>query len=133
MTHQAKGRFEVKATRQPPFETSDGIVMARTHFDKQFEGDLIAESFVEMMSVGTPTPGSAAYVALEKVTGTLGGKSGCFAMAHLGLMTRGAPTLTITIVPDSGTGELVGLRGSFTIDIRGGQHFYTMEFSFADE
>jgi hypothetical protein len=95
---------------------------------KQFHGDLEGTSTGEMLSAGTSTQGSAGYVAIERVTGTLGGRSGTFILQHSGTMTRGAPQLSITVVPDSGTGQLAGLTGTMTITIVNGKHSY--EFAY---
>lgn len=132
MKQIAAGPFEVKATRQPPYDSAEGLVLARTHFDKTFTGDLAATSTVEMLSAGTPVQGSAIYVALERVTGTLGGRSGNFVLAHFGVMHRGQASLRLEVAPDSGTGELVGLSGSMQIEIKeGGAHFYRFEYEIA--
>lgn len=129
MTQHASGKFEVKVTREPPFDEAEGLPMARTRCDKVFHGDLEATSVVHMLSVGTPVPGSAAYVAVEKVSGTLQGRRGSFALAHVGVMGRGAVKLELALVPDSGTDELAGLGGEFRIEIRDGQHFYAFDYS----
>ncbi len=127
----ARGSFEITATRQPPYDTVDGLVLARTSFIKTFRGDLQANSTVEMLSAGTPTQGSAAYVALERVSGWLGGRQGNFVLTHLGVMRRGEPSLQLAVVPDSGTAGLTGLVGQMAIEIREGAHFYTFEYSLA--
>ena len=128
MSQTAQGSFEIKATRHPPYDTADGLVLGRTQFAKTFSGDLEATSTVEMLSAGTPTQGSAVYVALERVSGRLSGRSGNFVLAHYGVMNRGTPSLRLEVAPDSGTGELVGLTGSMQIEITGGQHFYRFEY-----
>jgi hypothetical protein len=92
--------------------------------DKKFSGDLEATSKGEMLSAMTDVKGSAGYVALERVSGTLHGRNGTFVLQHTGTMTRGAPELSITVVPDSGTGQLVGLASKMTIKIVEGKHFY---------
>jgi len=97
--------------------------------DKQFHGDLEATSKGEMLSAMTDTKGSAGYVAIERVTGKLQGRSGSFVLQHTGTMTRGEPQLTITVVPDSGSGQLVGLTGKMTIKITDGKHFYDFEYT----
>jgi hypothetical protein len=98
---------------------------------KQFQGDLEATSKGQMLTAMTEVTGSAGYVAIERVSGKLHGHSGTFALQHSGSMTRGAPHLTITVVPDSGTGELVGLAGKMTINIVDGKHFYDFEYTLA--
>ncbi len=111
-TH-ASGTFEVKLTPQP----GEGAAVGRMSIDKQFHGDLEGTSKGEMLTGMTAVKGSAGYVAIEQVTGTLKGRSGTFLLQHTGTMTRGAPELTVTVVPDSGTGELSGLAGRLTIQI----------------
>lgn len=97
--------------------------------DKQFRGDLEATSKGEMLAASTDVQGSAGYVAMERVTGTLHGRSGAFTLQHSGTMTRDAQQLTVTVVPDSGTGELVGLAGTMTIDIVDGKHLYVFDYT----
>lgn len=129
MSQFAEGSFEIKATRQPPYDSADGLVLGRTQIAKTFKGQLEATSTVEMLSAGTPTQGSAVYVALERVNGNLAGRSGNFVLVHYGVMNRGTPSLRLEVAPDSGTGELVGLTGSMQIDIKDGQHFYRFEYT----
>jgi hypothetical protein len=125
----AKGIFTVKTTPQPvPEGGYSGI--ARLLLDKQFHGDLEGTSKGQMLASGGPGTGSGGYVAIEKVTGTLAGRKGGFALQHLGTMQAGGNfQLAINVVPDSGTGELTGLSGKFSIDIKDGQHFYTFEYA----
>jgi hypothetical protein len=127
MAEQASGAFEVKLTPQKD-ETGDAAI-ARMTLDKRFHGDLEATSQGQMLSAGTAVQGSAGYVAIERVSGTLKGRSGTFVLQHYGLMNRGVPQLTITVVPDSGTGELTGLSGAMKIDIAGGKHSYGFEYT----
>jgi len=131
MTELAQGTFEITATRQPPYDSADGLVLGRTSFVKTFKGELEGSSSVEMLSVGTPTKGSAVYVALERVNGKLGGRGGNFVLVHRGIMNRGEASLALDVAPDSGTGELVGLVGQMQIEIKDGQHFYRFEYRFA--
>ena len=98
--------------------------------DKQFHGDLEAVSKGTMLTAMTAVKGSAGYVAIEHVTGTLAGRAGSFALQHTGTMTRGAPQLGVNVVPDSGTEELAGLAGNMKIIIEGGKHSYEFEYSF---
>jgi len=124
---RASGTFEVKLSKQP----ADGEeTVGRMTIDKRFSGDLAGSSLGQMLAVGTDVKGSAGYVAMERVTGTLGGRSGTFALQHSGTMNRGDAQLSVTVVPDSATGELVGLAGRMTIEITGGQHLYAMEYRF---
>jgi hypothetical protein len=130
MTNHASGPFEVKMTPQKPdnpIEESANI--ARMTGDKQWHGDLEGTSKVVMLSAGDPR-NSAVYVALERVSGTLKGKSGSFVLHHTGIMNRGVPHLSVEVVPDSGTGQLMGLTGKMTINIAaGGKHSYDFEYS----
>ena len=131
VTTRATGTFDVKLTPQPSTETpAEASPLGRLTIDKQFHGDLEGTSKGEMLTAGSPTvKNSAGYVAVERVTGTLNGKKGTFALQHIGVMTRGEGKLTITVVPDSGTGELTGLSGSMTIDLSNGGHAYTFDYT----
>jgi hypothetical protein len=126
-TH-ASGTFDVKLAPQPLEETADGT-FGRMSIDKQFHGDIEGTSKGQMLTAGTSVKESGVYVAVERITGTLHGKSGTFVVQHSGVMTRGAPQLTIKVVPDSGTGELVGLAGTMTIRIADGKHFYEFDYT----
>jgi len=128
VTTRATGTFEVKLAPQSSDEEPQGSTLARLSIDKQFRGDLEATSKGEMLSAGTRVQGSAGYVAIERVTGTLHGRRGSFVLQHSGTMTRGAPQLTVRVVPDSGTGELTGIAGSMTIIVEPGRHAYEMEY-----
>src|SRR5829696_470490 len=97
--------------------------------DKQFHGDLEGASRGQMLSAGTNVGGSAGYVAIEHVTGTLHGREGTFVLQHTGTMARGAPSLSITVVPDSGTGALTGLTGTMAIVMTGGTHGYEFDYA----
>lgn len=97
--------------------------------DKKYHGDLDAASTGEMLTAGTPVKGSAGCVAVERVTGTLHGRRGSFALQHSGTMDRGAPTLSITVVPDSGTGELEGIAGSMSLTIDGTKHSFGFDYT----
>ena len=132
MTTHASGTFEVKMTPQPPDDKGAGAAIGRYSLDKQFHGDLAGTSKGEMLAVGTAVQGSAGYVAMEQVTGTLNGRAGSFALQHTGTMTRGNPQLSVTVVPDSGTGQLVGIAGTMTIDIIEGKHFYKFEYTLTE-
>ena len=135
MTNHAKGPFDVKLAPQPLAleDRIEGATVARMSLDKQYHGDLDAHSKGEMLSAMTPTQGSAGYVAIEKVDGTLGGRKGTFVLQHNATMTRGEPALNIIVVPDSGTGELEGLSGTMKIIIEaGGKHFYEFDYKLAD-
>ena len=125
----AKGTFEVKVTPQGDGDSAEGTTLGRMSLEKQFKGDLQGTSQGTMLTAMTAVTNSAGYVAIERVTGTLQGRTGTFILQHNGLMTRGAPHLVVTIVPDSGTGQLTGLAGTMTIKIEAGKHFYEMEFT----
>ncbi|MGA3189664.1 MAG: DUF3224 domain-containing protein [Bryobacteraceae bacterium] len=125
----ATGTFEVKMKPQTDENVGDPTV-GRMSIDKQFHGDLEATSKGQMLAVGNPN-GSAGYVAMERVTGTLAGRKGSFALQHTGTMTRGVPELSVTVVPDSGTGELAGLSGKMKIIVDGGKHSYEFEYMLA--
>jgi hypothetical protein len=129
---RAAGAFEVKLTPQPTEAQSEGAPLGRMSISKQFHGDLEATSKGEMLTAGSAVKGSAGYVAIEKVQGTLAGKAGTFVLQHSGTMNRGAPHLIITVVPDSGTGDLTGIAGQMTIQIKDGKHFYELDYSFAE-
>lgn len=131
MTRQAAGEFDVKRSPEPPCDLGDGVQAGHFHFDKRFHGALDATSVVHMLGAMTDTEGSGAYVAIERISGTLEGKTGAFLTQHSGVMDRGAASLSLTVVPDSATGELKGLRGSMKIDIVDGKHFYTFDYSLA--
>ena len=130
VTTRATGTFDVKVTPVATDTPTEGSPLGRLTIDKQFHGDLDATSKGEMLTAGSTTiKNSAGYVAVERVTGTLHGKRGTFALQHNGVMTRGEGKLTITVVPDSGTGDLTGLAGTMTIDISNGKHSYTFEYT----
>lgn len=124
-----KGEFDVRRSPEPGRDLGDGIEAMHSRFDKTFHGPLQATSVVHMLAIMTPTPGSGAYVAIERIVGNLDGHAGSFCMQHSGTMDRGTPSLTVTVIPDSGTDALTGLRGVFAIDIVDGKHFYTFDYS----
>jgi hypothetical protein len=132
MLTRASGTFEVAMKPQPLHDHPEDAVLGRMTLDKKFHGDLEATGKGEMLTAVTATEGSAGYVAIERVTGTLKGRSGTFVLQHSGTMTRGTPQLIITVVPDSGTGQLAGLAGTMTIDIADGKHSYGFEYTLAE-
>jgi hypothetical protein len=132
MTTRAKGTFEVKLGPLATYNQAEGNLLGRLSIDKQFRGDLEASSQGEMLSAGTGIKGSAGYVAIERVSGALQGRSGTFVLQHSATMTRGVPRLNIAVVPDSGTGELAGLAGRMTIDVADGAHSYEFEYTIAE-
>jgi len=121
------GEFSVAMAGRDAEAESPAI--GRMLLDKQYQGALQAHGVGQMLATHGSVAGSAAYVALETVTGTLQGREGSFALLHRGLMTRGAPLLEISVVPDSGTGALAGLAGRMAIRVEGHQHFYDFEFT----
>ncbi len=126
---QAKGEFEVTRIPQEELDIGSGASVGHSRFDKKFHGPLQATSVVHMLAVMSPVAGSGAYVAIEHVVGTLDGRSGTFFAQHNGIMDRGKPSLDLTVVPDSGTEALTGLRGRIGIDIVDGKHFYTFDYT----
>lgn len=128
MTKQASGAFDVKVTPQKPDNpVSESANLGRMSLDKQFHGALEATSKGEMLSAMTEK-GSGGYVAMERVTGTLDGRSGSFLLQHSGTMTRGEPSMHISVVPDSGSGQLAGLAGTMVIEFPEGKHFYKFSY-----
>jgi hypothetical protein len=132
VTSHATGTFDVKVTPQPADDKSADPSLARLTLDKQFHGDLEGASKGQMLAASTRVKGSAGYVAIERVTGTLRGRKGSFTLQHFGTMTRGAPHMMVSVVPDSGTDELAGLAGTMTIKIEDGKHFYDFEYTLAE-
>jgi hypothetical protein len=132
VTTHAKGTFEVKLLPLAD-DHAEAAGLARMSIDKQFHGDLQASSQGQMMSAMTSVKGSAGYVAIERVTGALAGRTGSFVLQHNGTMNRGTPSLTVSVVPDSGTEELTGLSGTLTIIIADGKHSYDFEYSLPDK
>ena len=125
MPHHAKGSFDVKIT---PQESAPDAAVARMLLYKEFHGDLEAIAHGEMMAAGEPLTNAGVYVAIDRVTGTLGGRSGSFLMAHRGIRNAEGQELSIVIVPGSGTGQLTGLTGTLGIEIVGKEHFYNVEY-----
>ena len=125
----AHGKFDVKVVPQAADDAAGGP-FSRLFIDKQFHGDLDATSKGQMMAAGTAVEGSAGYVALELVTGTLNGRPGSFILQHTGTMVKGVATnLSVTVIPDSGTDQLTGLSGRMTIIIAEGKHSYEFEYT----
>ena len=131
MATQANGTFDVKIGPLAAYDSSEGSPLGRMSIDKEFKGDRTATSRGEMLSASTDVKGSAGYVAIERVSGILRGKNGTFILQHSGTMTRGVPQLIVTVVPDSGTGELAGLSGAMTINIAAGDHSYEFQYTLA--
>lgn len=129
-SHTATGAFEVRLTPEPASAAAEIAGLGRMSLDKTFHGPLQGTSRGEMIAFRTATPGSAGYVAMETVVGSLEGRPGSFVLQHSSTLARGAPTQSITVVPDSGTGSLAGLAGRMTIEIApGGAHSYRFEYT----
>ncbi len=122
---KATGEFDVALTPQ----TDEAFIAGRLTIDKQYRGDLSADGKGQMLSAQTNTEGSAGYVAIEQVSGTLHGLSGSFTLQHSGTMNRGEGELSIHVVPDSGTEELAGLSGTMSLNIVNGKHFYEFDYT----
>jgi hypothetical protein len=129
LSTRARGTFEVAMNPEPPYDTAPGASLGRVSINKQFRGDLDASSTVEMLSAMTEVKGSAGYVAIERVIGTLHGRAGSFVLQHSGTMTRGRAELSVSVVPDSGTAALAGLTGTMSIEIIDGQHLYALDYA----
>ncbi len=123
-----RGAFEVTMEPEPPFLEQDGVTLNRNFVRKTFSGDMAGTSEARMLAAFTGTPGSAGYVAIEHFTGSVDGKSGSFVLQHSGVMDKGDAQLTVTIVPDSGTGELAGISGTMELDHDEGQHSYVLDY-----
>ena len=121
---EARGRFEVDVK---PVSSADAPVVRMT-LEKRWSGDLTGTSSGEMLSYGSPASGNAGYVALERVTGVLKGRSGAFALQQSGTLAAGAPSMTVTVVPGSGAGALAGIAGSMTVDVAAG-HTYVLRYT----
>ncbi len=129
MSVTVTGSFTVSMTPQPADAFADGATLGRMTLDKTFSGPLAATSKGQMLTGMGGVKGSAGYVAIERPIGTLDGKRGSFILQHSGTMTRGVGQLTLTVVPDSGTEELMGLSGSMQIEVVDGEHRYTFRYS----
>ena len=129
MSTTASGTFEIQMTPEPAYDTAPGATLGRVSIAKQFHGDLEGSSTVQMLSAMTSVKGSAGYVAIERVTGALHGRAGSFVLQHSGTMNRGAASLSLTVVPDSGTDALAGIAGAMAIDTSGGGHRYTFDYT----
>lgn len=132
MENRASGTFEVKMTPQAQDGESGDSTPGRMLIDKQFHGGLEATSKGQMLTAITAVQGSAGYVAIERVSGTLDGRSGSFVLQHNATMTRGEPQMNIVVVPDSGTDQLTGLAGKMIINIADGKHSYDFEYTVAE-
>ncbi|MEM7051851.1 MAG: DUF3224 domain-containing protein [Acidobacteriota bacterium] len=127
--HTATGTFEVSLAPLETYADAKATKIGRMSIDKTLAGDLAGSSVGEMLSGGSPAEGSAGYVAIERVTGTLHGRQGSFLLQHLATMTPESQQQTIQVVPGSGTGELTGIAGDFVIEIDQGEHSYRFEYT----
>jgi hypothetical protein len=125
----ARGTFDVQLVPQAPDAGAQAAPPDRLTIDKQFHGDLEGTSHGQMLAASTAVNGSAGYVAIECVRGSLHGRTGSFVLQHSGTLERGTPHLTVTVVPDSGTGELAGLAGGMEIIIAEGKHSYVFDYT----
>ena len=133
---QANGTFEVKLQPLEPYAAGQaGVNLGRTSLDKTFSGDLQGTSRGEMLSAvaGDARGDAAGYVAIEQVSGTLGGREGTFVLQHYGVSGRGGDRLTLKVLPSSGTGALAGLVGEMTIRREDGEHFYRLEYTLPEQ
>jgi hypothetical protein len=126
---RATGSFEVSLQPLSNTEVAADAMLGRMLLTKKFTGDLRASARGQMLSAMTTVKGSAGYVAIDQVSGELDGRKGSFVLQHSGAMNRGVQSLTIMVVPDSGTGELAGLSGTLSINIIDGKHFYDFIYS----
>lgn len=132
MTRHASGAFDVKLSPLPVESPDADERRGRMALDKRFHGELDATGIGQMLTATGAVKGSAGYVAIERVSGTLHGRTGSFMLQHSGTMTRGEPSLSITVVPDSGDGELTGIEGRMTITISDGAHRYDLAYRLPD-
>ncbi len=129
MAKHASGEFDVKIGPQKDEGIGDPTI-GRMSIDKVYRGDLAGTGLGQMLAgMAAEVTDSGAYVAIERIRGTLHGRTGSFAVHHRGVMTRGAQDLVITVIPDSGTEGLTGISGTMTIDIRDGKHFYGIDYT----
>lgn len=132
MKRQARGTFVVKTMPLPPDTATNGTNIGRWSLDKQYEGDLVAASTGEMLGAGQPAAGTAGYVAIEQVNGTVDGLAGTFALQHFGTMSNGDFSLDIRIVPASGTDGFEGIAGTLQITQKDGTHSYSLDYTLPD-
>ncbi len=125
--HMASGTFEVKLLPRQDEGGDPGL--GRMTIDKTFAGDMTGTSVGQMLSAMGAVQGSAGYVAIERVTCTIGERKGSFVLQHFGVMDRGKPSLNITVTPDTGTDDFKGITGTFAIKIEAGKHYYTFEYT----
>lgn len=124
----AEGSFETSTSNAPPYDVVDGVAFHRSKWERRFRGELDATSQMEMLGARTETPGCAGYVALERVSGSLHGRRGSFALLHMAVMSDAGRSLVMRIVPRSGTGELRHIAGSMEIRVEAGERFYRLDY-----
>lgn len=126
----AKGQFDITMNDEPPYDAVEEVTLGRVNAQKQYTGSLVATGQMQMLAARTPLKGSAGYSAVERISGALDGKQGSFIVVHAGVANRGKRSLlSITIVPDSGTGELRGISGKLDVQIIDGKHLYEIDYS----
>ena len=124
----ARGEFEVQLTPRELDGPSEDPGLSRLAIVKQLRGDLVGTGHGQMLASGGPPQMSGAYVAIERISGTLSGKEGSFVLIHRGTMDASGNELEVTVAPESGTEGLTGIRGKFKIIIEGGKHLYEFEY-----
>lgn len=130
---KAIGEFDVNLRALDAYARGkDGVKLGRMSIDKSFRGDFVGTSIGEMLSAMTTVKGSAGYVAIEQVSGSLAGKKGNFVLQHFGTMHKGESSLVLEVVPDSGSGQLLGLSGKMTIKLDEGRHYYEFDYELED-
>ncbi len=132
MTGKARGTFEIQMSPQSQEEKIDGVSVSRQSADKQYSGDIEGSGKGEMLAALTNVKTSQAYAGIERVVGTLQGRKGTFLLQHTGTMTAATRDLKVTVVPDSGTGQLVGLSGKMMINVVNGKHLYEFDYMLPD-
>ncbi|MFB6893871.1 DUF3224 domain-containing protein [Kitasatospora sp. NPDC056327] len=129
MTNKAAGTFELVWDEKDPYHAEEGVALSKVIVTKTFVGDLVGTSVTELIKAMTPEPTSAGYVAIERFTGTVHGQEGTFVLQHSAISTRGEGDLNIVVVPDSGTGALKNISGSFNVVVADGKHSYTLDYA----
>jgi len=124
MSEEASGKFDIQLSQ----ESEADAAIAKLGINKRYHGGLEASAVGEMLAARTATEGSAGYVAMERVSGTLDRRAGSFVLQHTGTMNRGGQTISVTIVPDSGSGDLTGISGEMFIEATGGDHRYRLVY-----
>lgn len=129
---QGQGTFDLNFSGEAAHDVVERVALSRARIDKVFHGTITGTSVAHMLACNTGVEKSAGYVAIERIHGTIDGREGTFCVLHIGVMDRGARGLTVRIVPDSGTGELRGIRGEMTLRIEDNKHHYRIEYAFGE-